>query len=83
MSGLLFATGIENSIPTAACSRARMDELDRCDHYRHWETDFALVREPRISFLLYGPPLQSVCLQVPTVMPDTPQPTAPAPANTQ
>ena len=34
-----------------------MDELGKCGHYRHWETDFRLVRELGISFLRYGPPL--------------------------
>jgi beta-glucosidase/6-phospho-beta-glucosidase/beta-galactosidase len=57
MSGFLFATGIENSIPTINNGRLRMDELEKCGHYQHWETDFRLVRELGISFLRYGPPL--------------------------
>ena len=55
--GFLFATGIENSTPTIDGGRVRMDELDKCGHYRHWETDFALVAEMGINFLRYGPPL--------------------------
>jgi len=62
MSGFLFATGIENSIPTIDGGRVRMDELDKCGHYTHWETDFALVREMGISFLRYGPPLHRTLL---------------------
>jgi beta-glucosidase/6-phospho-beta-glucosidase/beta-galactosidase len=34
-----------------------MDEMEKCGHYRHWRTDFALVEEMGISFLRYGPPL--------------------------
>jgi beta-glucosidase/6-phospho-beta-glucosidase/beta-galactosidase len=60
--GFLFATGIENSIPTINGGRLRMDELDKCGHYQHWETDFALVRELGISFLRYGPPLHRTFL---------------------
>ncbi|HEX8884200.1 MAG TPA: family 1 glycosylhydrolase [Noviherbaspirillum sp.] len=64
MSGFIFATGIENSIPTIDGGRLRMDELDKCGHYRHWETDFRLVRELGIGFLRYGPPLHRTFLGV-------------------
>jgi beta-glucosidase/6-phospho-beta-glucosidase/beta-galactosidase len=53
----MFATGIENSQPTIQGGRVRVDELAKCGHYRHWRTDFALVRQLGIRFLRYGPPL--------------------------
>ncbi|WP_194714870.1 family 1 glycosylhydrolase [Noviherbaspirillum soli] len=62
MSGFIFSTGIENSIPTIDGGRLRMDELDKCGHYQHWETDFRLVRELGIGFLRYGPPLHRTFL---------------------
>ncbi|MGZ5848780.1 MAG: family 1 glycosylhydrolase, partial [Ramlibacter sp.] len=51
----MFATGVENSNPTV--DGRRVDEMDKCGHYRHWRTDLALVRELGIRFLRYGPPL--------------------------
>ena len=57
--GFLFATGIENSIPTIDGGRVRMDEMDLCGHYRHWRRDFDLVQEIGIRFLRYGPPLHT------------------------
>lgn len=53
----MFATGIENSIPTIREGRHRVDEMEKCGHYRHWRTDFALVQELGLTFLRYGPPL--------------------------
>jgi beta-glucosidase len=53
----IFATGIENSIPTIDQGRHRIDEMQKCGHYRHWRTDFALVAQLGIRFLRYGPPL--------------------------
>ncbi|TFV98647.1 glycoside hydrolase family 1 protein [Oxalobacteraceae bacterium OM1] len=55
--GFIFATGIENSIPTIQGGRVRVDEMEKCGHYTHWRTDFALVQELGIDFLRYGPPL--------------------------
>lgn len=55
--GFIFATGIENSIPTIDGGRTRMDEMDKCGHYQHWKRDFDLVEELGIQFLRYGPPL--------------------------
>jgi beta-glucosidase/6-phospho-beta-glucosidase/beta-galactosidase len=55
--GFIFATGIENSIPTIQGGKVRMDEMEKCGHYRHWRTDFDLVQEIGINFLRYGPPL--------------------------
>jgi beta-glucosidase len=56
----MFATGVENSNPTVA--GRRVDELDKCGHYRHWREDFALVAELGIRFLRYGPPLHRTWL---------------------
>jgi beta-glucosidase/6-phospho-beta-glucosidase/beta-galactosidase len=53
----MFATGIENSIPTIGNGKVRVDEMAKCGHYKHWRTDFALVRELGIRVLRYGPPL--------------------------
>ena len=58
----MFATGIENSSPTLAGGRVRIDEMEKCGHYRHWQTDFALVSELGIRFLRYGPPLYKTWL---------------------
>jgi beta-glucosidase/6-phospho-beta-glucosidase/beta-galactosidase len=60
--GFLFATGIEGSVPTIAGGRVRMDEFEKCGHYLHWETDFALVKQMGIDFLRYGPPLHRTFL---------------------
>jgi beta-glucosidase/6-phospho-beta-glucosidase/beta-galactosidase len=60
--GFLFATGIENSNPTIEGGRVRIDELEKCGHYRHWETDFALVKDMGINFLRYGPSLHRTWL---------------------
>jgi beta-glucosidase/6-phospho-beta-glucosidase/beta-galactosidase len=54
MSGFMFATGIENSYPTIA-GGVRVDEMDKCGHYRHWKEDLALVRELDLHFLRWGP----------------------------
>jgi beta-glucosidase/6-phospho-beta-glucosidase/beta-galactosidase len=56
-TGFIFATGIENSIPTIENGRVRMDEMEKCGHYRYWRTDFDLVQELGIRVLRYGPPL--------------------------
>ncbi|GAB3387173.1 family 1 glycosylhydrolase [Massilia agri] len=57
--GFIFATGIESSIPTIEGGRVRMDEMEKCGHYRHWRRDFDLVQEIGIRFLRYGPPLHT------------------------
>jgi beta-glucosidase/6-phospho-beta-glucosidase/beta-galactosidase len=61
MSGtkFMFTTGIENSYPTIMLpdgTTKRVDEMEKTDHYKHWETDFALLREVGVEFLRYGPP---------------------------
>jgi beta-glucosidase/6-phospho-beta-glucosidase/beta-galactosidase len=58
----LFATGIENSYPTINNGRDRVDELEKCLHYKQWKTDFDLVEQLGIRFLRYGPPLHGTFL---------------------
>jgi beta-glucosidase len=53
----MFATGIENSYPTIHDGRLRVDEMEKCRHYRYWKEDFQLVVELGVRFLRYGPPL--------------------------
>ncbi|TPG63739.1 family 1 glycosylhydrolase [Hymenobacter nivis] len=60
----LFATGIENSNPTIQNGKVRVDELEKCGHYQHWQKDFDLVQELGIEFLRYGPPLHTTWLGV-------------------
>ncbi|HEX2136699.1 MAG TPA: family 1 glycosylhydrolase [Microvirga sp.] len=55
----MFATGIENSIPTINNGRTRIDQMEKCGHYRNWRTDFELLHELDIHFLRYGPPLHT------------------------
>ena len=55
----IFATGIENSYPNIKLpdgSIKRVDEMEKCGHYKNWQLDFELVTEMGISFLRYGPP---------------------------
>jgi beta-glucosidase/6-phospho-beta-glucosidase/beta-galactosidase len=58
----LFATGIENSYPTIQNGQVRMDEMEKCGHYKHWQKDFELVEELGICFLRYGPPIHTTWL---------------------
>jgi beta-glucosidase/6-phospho-beta-glucosidase/beta-galactosidase len=53
----IFATGIENSVPTINNARKRVDELEKCKHYENWKKDIDLVKDLEIQFLRYGPPL--------------------------
>jgi len=55
----MFATGIENSIPTIKNGTLRVDQMESCGHYRHWRKDFDLVEEMGLRFLRYGPPLHT------------------------
>ncbi len=57
ISNFLFATGIENSAPTIDNGKTRVDELEKCGHYKFWKKDFELVKEMGINFFRYGPPL--------------------------
>ena len=59
----MFSTGIENSYPTILLpdgTTKRIDEMEKCCHYEHWETDFKLVKELGIEYLRYGPPYYRV-----------------------
>ena len=58
----MFATGIENSIPTIDNGRTRVDQMEACDHYRRWREDFDCVQEIGINFLRFGPPLHRTYL---------------------
>ena len=60
MFSFMFATGIENSIPTIKGGTERVDELEKCGFYKHWKTDFQLVEDLGIRFLRYGPPMHLV-----------------------
>ncbi|ALW83712.1 glycoside hydrolase family 1 [Hymenobacter sedentarius] len=55
----LFATGIENSNPTIQNGKVRVDELEKCGHYKFWQKDFDLVQDLGIRFLRYGPPIHT------------------------
>lgn len=55
----MFSTGIENSYPTIQLPDGkikRIDEMEKCCHYKNWQKDFELVKDMGISFLRYGPP---------------------------
>ncbi len=58
----LFASGVENSAPTIDGGRTRMDEMDKCDHYRRWREDFDCAQQLGLWFLRYGPPLHRTLL---------------------
>jgi beta-glucosidase len=58
----MFATGIENSVPTIDNGRTRVDEMEKCGHYKHWRTDFELLKELDIHVLRYGPPIHTTFL---------------------
>lgn len=65
MSRFVFATGIENSYPTIRARDGRtirVDEMERCGHYKYWREDFELVRQLGIRHLRYGPPYYRVHL---------------------
>jgi len=59
MSKFMFATGIENSYPRIQLPDGRtkrVDEMEKCNHYKRWRDDFQLVKELGLKFLRYGPP---------------------------
>ena len=58
----LSATGIENSYPTINGGKTRIDEMEKCHHYKHWREDFDLVQDLGISYLRYGPPIHRTWL---------------------
>ncbi len=58
----MFATGIENSIPTIRNGRVRVDQMESCFHYERWREDFNLTQQLGIHFLRYGPPIHRTFL---------------------
>jgi beta-glucosidase/6-phospho-beta-glucosidase/beta-galactosidase len=59
MQPFMFATGIENSYPTVALpggATKRVDEMEKCGHYKRWRDDFAAIRQLGIEYLRFGPP---------------------------
>ncbi len=51
----MFATGIENSIPTINHGKTRVDQMEACGHYERWREDFDCVQDIGINYLRYGP----------------------------
>lgn len=54
----MFATGIENSYPTIILpdgTRKRVNEMEKCGHYKLWKQDLDLVIETGVDVLRYGP----------------------------
>lgn len=65
MNQFMFATGIENSYPTILLPDGavkRVDEMEKCGHYRRWREDFGLVKDLGVSHLRYGAPYYRVHL---------------------
>ncbi len=63
--GFMFATGIEGSYPTVAGpnnERMRVDEMERCCHYKHWKQDFSLIVEIGCDTVRWGPPIHRTWL---------------------
>ena len=60
--GFIFTTGIENSNPTIQNGKLRVDELEKCGHYKHWKKDLELTQQLGIKFLRYGVPLHKTFL---------------------
>jgi beta-glucosidase len=58
----MFATGIENSYPTIQNGRKRVDEMEKCGHYKHWRTDLELLQDLDVRFLRYGPAIHKAWL---------------------
>lgn len=62
IANFMFATGIENSIPTINEGRTRVDQMDVCGHYERWSEDFDLVQDVGTPYLRYGPPIHRTFL---------------------
>ena len=56
----MFATGVENSSPTIQNGRVRIDQMQKCGHYKRWRDDFDCVQSLGLYFLRYGLPLHRV-----------------------
>ena len=62
MTPFMFGTGIENSYPTIKQGTVRIDEMEKCGHYKRWQEDFALLQDIGIGYLRYGPPIHTTYL---------------------
>lgn len=62
LPAFMFATGIEGSYPTIHGGRLRVDEMDKCGHYRRWSDDFDCVQDLGVRVLRYGPPIHRTWL---------------------
>src|SRR5258706_848735 len=58
----MFDTGIEGSNPTIEHGRLRVDEYEKCKHYRYWREDINLAKAIGTDFLRYGPPIHRTFL---------------------
>ncbi len=58
----LFATGIENSYPTIDNGKKRVDEMEKCRHYKIGVRTSTWSQDLGISFLRYGPPIHKTWL---------------------
>ena len=58
----MFATGIENSIPTINHGKTRIDEMEVCGHYERWRRTSTASRRSAINYLRYGPPIHKTYL---------------------
>ena len=58
----MFATGIENSIPTIKNGSVRVDQMEACGHYEKWREDFDCVQDIGLNYLRYGPPIHRTYL---------------------
>ena len=62
MTPFMFGTGIENSYPTIKHGAVRVDEMEKCGHYKRWQEDFALLQDIGIGYLRYGHPFHTTHL---------------------
>jgi beta-glucosidase/6-phospho-beta-glucosidase/beta-galactosidase len=58
----MFATGIENSAPTIQNGRVRVDQMEKCRHYKYFKEDFALTVDLGTQYLRYGPQIHKTFL---------------------
>jgi hypothetical protein len=58
----MFATGSRTASRPSTTAGTRIDQMEKCGHYKHWRTDFELVRDLGISFLRFGPPIHRTYL---------------------
>lgn len=61
MPGFMFATGIENSYPVIP-GGIRVDEMEKCGHYKYWKEDLALVHDLKLNYLRWGPAIHRTFL---------------------